>query len=409
MPAPFIIGWEEWVALPGLGLPAIKAKVDTGARTSALHAHNIEPFGPASAPLVRFNVHPIAGKTDIEVTCSAPVVDRRDVTSSNGERETRYVILTQVRIGTRTWPIEVTLTNRENMAYRMLLGRQAIQEDMFVDPASSFRQPKLSYKPYKHLPSRDPIKRSLRIAMLAADPAGPGTTRIMLAARERGHVVELIPAADVALTFDGLLPGLVIDDSPMGHFDIVIPRFDPMQQPGPVAILRQFELMGSVSLNPGNAMALLAVPTALRQTLFASGIRMTGPAHVSPQQHSPAGNPQTNSAHGPDGMCVLVVGQSAVAVRLPPRTENSDPPCEPNEIQQARRMAVKAARALNLRLATINIKNSGDGHIVTAVSGYPWLSHFAEATGIAVENNILKDAEGEVRSWVRHANDESGR
>lgn len=132
----FIIGWEEWLALPDLGLPAIKAKIDTGARTSALHAHLIEPFGPVDTPLVRFAVHPIAGRTDVEVTCSAPIIDRREVTSSNGERETRYVIRTGVRMGPRTWPIEVTLTNREAMAYRMLLGRQAIQDDMFVDPAS---------------------------------------------------------------------------------------------------------------------------------------------------------------------------------------------------------------------------------------------------------------------------------
>ena len=88
--APFIVGWQEWVALPELGLPAIKAKIDTGARTSALHAFLIEPFGPASQPMVRFGIHPIPGRLDVEVFCSAPVVDRREVTSSNGERETRY-------------------------------------------------------------------------------------------------------------------------------------------------------------------------------------------------------------------------------------------------------------------------------------------------------------------------------
>ncbi len=76
-------GWEEWVSLPELGLPAIKAKVDTGARTSALHAHDIELFGSSKHPKVRFNVHPIAGRDDVSITCSAPLVDRREVTSSN--------------------------------------------------------------------------------------------------------------------------------------------------------------------------------------------------------------------------------------------------------------------------------------------------------------------------------------
>jgi ribosomal protein S6--L-glutamate ligase len=146
---PFILGWEEWVALPELGLPAIKAKVDTGARTSALHAVFVEPFGPARNQKVRFGVHPIPRRDDIEIVCLARVVDRRQVTSSNGEREIRYVISTQIQIGERAWPIEVTLTNRDAMSYRMLLGRQAIAEGILVDPAASFRQPRLRYKLYR--------------------------------------------------------------------------------------------------------------------------------------------------------------------------------------------------------------------------------------------------------------------
>jgi ribosomal protein S6--L-glutamate ligase len=145
---PFILGWEEWVALPDLGLPAIKAKVDTGARTSALHAFFVERVGTARKPRVRFGVHPIPRRADVAVVCTAPVVDQRNVTSSNGERESRYVIRTVIRIGQREWPIEVTLTNRDAMSYRMLLGRQAIGEGILVDPAASFRQPRLRYKLY---------------------------------------------------------------------------------------------------------------------------------------------------------------------------------------------------------------------------------------------------------------------
>jgi len=151
---PFILGWEEWVALPELGLPAIKAKVDTGARTSALHAVFVEPFGSARSPKVRFGVHPIPRRDDVEIVCAAKVVDRRQVTSSNGERESRYVITTRIRIGEREWPIEVTLTNRNAMTYRMLLGRQAIGEGILVDPASSFRQPRLRYRVYSDAPRR---------------------------------------------------------------------------------------------------------------------------------------------------------------------------------------------------------------------------------------------------------------
>ena len=146
---PFVLGWEDWVALPELGLPAIKAKVDTGARTSALHAFYVEPFGSGRARKVRFGVHPVPRRDDIEVECVARLVDRREVRSSNGEREQRYVIETPIRIGEREWPIEVTLTDRGMMSYRMLLGRRAIGGNVLVDPSSSFLQPKLRYGVYE--------------------------------------------------------------------------------------------------------------------------------------------------------------------------------------------------------------------------------------------------------------------
>ncbi len=145
---PFILGWEEWVALPELGLPAIKAKVDTGARTSALHAYYVQPFGSARSRKIRFGIHPVPRRDDISVECTARLIDRREVRSSNGEREQRYVIETPIQIGDQEWPIEVTLTNRNTMTYRMLLGRQAIADGILVDPASSFLQPKLRYTLY---------------------------------------------------------------------------------------------------------------------------------------------------------------------------------------------------------------------------------------------------------------------
>ena len=137
-------GWEEWIALPELGLPALKAKVDTGARTSALHAHDIEVFGPAKSPKVRFNVHPVAGKDHVSITCSAPILDRREVTSSNGEAELRYVIETRLDVAGQSWPIEVTLTDRSSMTSRMLLGRQALAEHITITASEKRLQPDLS-------------------------------------------------------------------------------------------------------------------------------------------------------------------------------------------------------------------------------------------------------------------------
>jgi ribosomal protein S6--L-glutamate ligase len=145
---PFILGWEEWVMLPELGLGAVKAKVDTGARTSALHAFFVEPFGPARARKVRFGVHPVPRRNDIAVECTARLVGLRGVKSSNGKTEERYVIETPIRIGERQWRIEVTLTNRDMMSSRMLLGRQAIPRDGLVKPSASCLQPRLHYGVY---------------------------------------------------------------------------------------------------------------------------------------------------------------------------------------------------------------------------------------------------------------------
>jgi ribosomal protein S6--L-glutamate ligase len=144
-----VLGWEEWVALPGLALPALKAKIDTGAKTSALHAEAIEPFTSAAGQQVRFIVHPAPRRPEIAVRCTALLIDRRSVTSSNGIPEQRYVIRADLTVGGRAWPIEVTLSDRRDMSYRMLLGRQALQAGrVLVDPAVSFQQPKLGFAAY---------------------------------------------------------------------------------------------------------------------------------------------------------------------------------------------------------------------------------------------------------------------
>jgi hypothetical protein len=133
-----IIGWEEWCSLPDLGLPAIKAKVDTGAKTSALHAYNIERFREDSIDYVRFCIHPLQRNNRLERVCVAPLVDHRKVISSNGDHEKRYVIKTKIAFPSVTIPAELTLTYRKKMAFRMLLGREALRKAKFaVDPAKS--------------------------------------------------------------------------------------------------------------------------------------------------------------------------------------------------------------------------------------------------------------------------------
>lgn len=133
-----LIGWREYLGLPELGIEKIKAKIDTGARTSALHAFNLKTIKKNHQTFVEFYVHPLQKNTHIKAKCIAPILEYRQVTNSGGHGQNRPVIITPIKLGEHSWEIELTLTNRDLMGFRMLLGRQAVRNRFLVDSGSSY-------------------------------------------------------------------------------------------------------------------------------------------------------------------------------------------------------------------------------------------------------------------------------
>ena len=133
-----VIGWREWISLPSLNIDRIKAKIDTGARTSALHAYDVRKFIDRGSPHVSFVLHPAQRSLSPAIDCTAEIRDERLVRSSSGHEEHRFVIEVEAGLGNVLWPIELTLTDRDQMGFRMLLGREAIRRQFLIDPHRSF-------------------------------------------------------------------------------------------------------------------------------------------------------------------------------------------------------------------------------------------------------------------------------
>ena len=133
-----VVGWREWIALPKLGIDAIKVKIDTGARSSSLHAFDVESFERDGVPWVKFVVHPLQRDCETTVHADAPVLEFRHIRSSSGHITHRPVILAEIELDNRRWPIELTLASRDEMGFRMLLGREAVRGKFIVDPGRSY-------------------------------------------------------------------------------------------------------------------------------------------------------------------------------------------------------------------------------------------------------------------------------
>jgi ribosomal protein S6--L-glutamate ligase len=269
---PFVMGWEEWLSFPDLAIPAVKAKIDTGAKTSALHAISIRPE-KGNSRRVRFIVQPNPDDPHHLVECVAPVADIREITSSNGIHEHRYVIQTMIRVGERTWPIELTLSNREQMSYRMLLGRSALQ-DVVVKPQASLLQPELSY-PQPNADDRHtlvingthrkstarklevrPSSERLDLAILSREPDCYSTRRLLEAALRRGHNCRVIDTARCCISINPSHPDVMYGELSLRGLDAVIPRIGASVTLFGMALLRQLELLGVYCVNGPEAIGI---------------------------------------------------------------------------------------------------------------------------------------------------------
>ena len=455
-PSVLELGWEEWVSLPGLSLPAIKAKIDTGARTSALHAVAIEPFGSEDKPQVRFIMHPDPSDSSTEVVCSANVVDRRNVTSSNGSKELRYVIIAKVNIGGQSWPIEISLTNRETMGYRMLLGRSALRDNVQVMPSASFLQPKLTFDTYRKRQAKRSIpRRPLRIGILTQEPNNYSNLRMIEAAQARGHTIECIETSRCYMAINAHKPEVHYDGAALPRYDAIIPRIGSRLTFYGMAVVRQFESMGVYCLNNATPIGTSRDKLFAHQVLAAHGLDMPATAFAKSSQDTKGildlidGAPLVvkllestqgkgvvlaetrktasalidafrglnahflvqefvKEANGSDLRCFVVQGKvvgamlrTAQAGEFRSNVHQGGAVKKARLSKEERRAAIKAAKILKLNVAGVDILRSETGPKILEVNSSPGLQGIEEATKKDIAKSIIECIEANVPTVFR--------
>lgn len=438
-----VVGWDEWVSLPELGLGAIKAKVDTGAQTSALHAVNIEPYSKDGVERVKYTVHPLPDRPDVEVFCDSQLVGKRNVISSNGESEERFIIRTPFRLMGQEWPIELSLVNRENMQYRMLVGRSTMSGRMLVDPDRSMLCGELSADFYDDQKQKKEKARKLRIAVLSREPENYSTSRLVDAAIARGHTVDVINTTRCYMNITSKKPDIHYQGEPLPKYDAIIPRIGASITFYGMAIVRQFEMMGAYTLNTAEAIGSSRDKLFAHQLLAREGIGMpvTGFAHspsdVRDMLKSVGKAPlvlkllegtqgrgvvlaETQKAaesviqafrglkanilvqefiaesKGADVRCV-VIGNKVVAAMKRQAEEgefrsNLHQGGSASGVKitaQERATAVKAAKSLGLRFAGVDLLRSNEGPKVLEVNSSPGLEGVENITNINIAGQVI--------------------
>ena len=443
--AKVVVGSEEWCSFPSLSIPAIRARVDSGAKTSSIHAFNIQSFSRNGQRWVSFEVHPIQNDRKTTIRCESPVVDRRYVRSSSGTSEKRYVISAPLQVGGDIWEIELTLSNRDSMGYRMLLGRQAMSGRMLVDPEAQLCLGDITAAEIRQLYDiKEQAKNGLKIGVLASDPDLYSNRRIMEAGEDRGHEMIFLNIKQCYMKLDAEDPevhyrgGRVLND-----LDAIIPRIRPSLTFYGCALTRHFESLDVYALNTSQAIASSRDKLYSLQLLQKSGLDIptTGfansPIDTSDLIQMVGGAPLivkllegtqgrgvvlaetekaaesvinaikslranllvqefVREAQGKDLRCFVIDGKVVASIE---RT------AAPGEFRanihrggsaslvkvkpEERKIAVKAAKTMGLKVAGVDIIRSSKGPLLLEVNSSPGLEGIESATGKDVAGAMI--------------------
>ncbi|WP_339713737.1 30S ribosomal protein S6--L-glutamate ligase [uncultured Kriegella sp.] len=448
-----LIGSEEWCVFKDLGVPAIKARIDSGAKTSSIQATNIKIHSKNAQEWVKFDVNPLQENRSIAIPCEAKLVDRRMVKSSSGISEERLVIKTPVTLGDSVFDIELTLANRDTMEFRMLLGREAINGRYLVNPAETYKiqdfseaQINKKYAPYFK------EKTGLKIALLASNPELYSNKRLMEAAVARGHEIVFLNVELAYMKLDAHSPEIRYrGGNILKEFDAVIPRIKPSVTFYGCALIRQFDNLGAYCQNSAEAI------TQSRDKLFASQLFSNNDIHIpitgfakSPMDTKDLikmvnGAPliikllestqgkgvvlaetnkaaesvinafksvQTNilvqefikEANGQDIRCFVVNGKVVASMqRQAAKGEfraNIHQGGKASIIRitpEEKKLAIKAAKVLNLAVAGVDIIRSNKGPLLLEVNSSPGLEGIENATGKDIANSMIMAIEKKLK------------
>jgi ribosomal protein S6--L-glutamate ligase len=444
-----IFGSEEWFSFPDLGIPTIKARVDSGAKTSALHAINITPFIKDGVNWVKFDINPIQNNLKTVLHCEAPLVDKRIVKSSSGFREQRFVIRTTLDIGNSNWPIEMTLTNRDSMGFRMLLGREAMSGRVLVDPEQIYLLGQSTNDNLKEIyKDAEKAVTGLRIGVLASNPELYSNKRIMEAGEMRGHEMHFLNIKECYMKLDATKPEIHYRGGKiLNEFDAIIPRIRPSITFYGCALTRQFEALKVYCLNSSTAITqsrdklfslqlLLNHGVEIPTTGFANSpldtddlIKMVGGpplivkllegtqgkgvviaetkkaaesvinafkslnANILVQEFIKEANGKDIRCFVIDGKVVAAIQREALPGEFRANIHLGGTASIIKPTAEEKRIAIKAAKAMDLKVAGVDIIRSSKGPLLLEVNSSPGLEGIENATNKDIAGEMIKAIE----------------